>query len=92
MNARLRPWAEISRRSDDFGAVRPIEDRLDRGGVFAGADQVSRGAAADQQADRADQDGLAGAGLAGEDVEARLELELEAIDDGQIADAKGSAA
>ena len=71
---------------DHFPAVRRVEDGLDRRRVLPGPDEVGRGAAADQQPDGADEDGLAGAGLAGQDVQAGLELELEAVDDGQIAD------
>ena len=85
-NARLRPCAETSRRTIISPPVGRLEDRLDGRGVLAGADEVGGGAAADEQADRADQDGLAGAGFAGQDVQARLELELEPVDDGQVAD------
>ena len=48
-----------------------LEDGLDGGGVLAGADEVARGAAAEQQSDGLDENRLAGAGLAGQDVEAR---------------------
>ena len=56
--------------------------------VFAGADQVARRAAAEQQADRFDQDRLAGAGLAGQDVEAGVELDLDRVDDREVLDAE----
>ncbi len=49
---------------DDLAAVRGVEDGFDRGGFLAGAHELGRGAPADEQADGADEDGLAGAGLA----------------------------
>ena len=49
---------------EDLAAVRPVEDRLDRGGVLAGSDEVGGSAAADEERDRPDEDRLAGAGLA----------------------------
>ena len=85
--ARLRPlWAETSRRIDQLGAGRVLEDGFDRRLLLPRPDEIGRGPAADEQPDGADEDRLARAGLAGEDVQARLELELETIDDGQIAD------
>ena len=62
----------------------------DRGGRRAGTDEASRGLSPDQQADVADEDGRPGAGRAGQDVEARLELELEMVDDRQMADGEES--
>ena len=87
-NARLRPCDETSRRTITSRAVRLLEDGLDGGGLLAGPHELGAGAAADEQADRADEDRFAGAGFAGEDVEAGRELELETIDDGQMADAE----
>ena len=56
--------------------------------ALAGADQVGGGAGAEQQADGLDEDRLAGAGLAGQDVEARLELDLDGLDHRKVADAE----
>ena len=42
----------------------------------------------EHQRERVDQDRLAGAGLAGEDREARLEVEFERVDDDEIANRK----
>ena len=56
--------------------------------VLAGADEVARRAAAEQQADGLDQDRLAGAGLAGQDVEAGVELDLDRVDDREVRDAE----
>ena len=75
---------------DRFAAVGRFEDGLDRGRLLSRSYQVRRSAAADQQADGTDEDGLAGAGFAGEDAEARLEFELERVDDGEVADGKES--
>ena len=83
MNARLRPCAVISRRTSSSSPA-ALEDRLDRGGVLAGADEVAGGAPAEQQADGLDEDRLAGAGLAGQDVEARVELDLDRVDDREV--------
>ena len=58
------------------------------GGVLARADEVAGGAAAEQQADGLDEDGLAGAGLAGQDVEAGVELDLDRVDDREVPDAQ----
>ena len=50
---------------DDFATVGGVEHGFDRGGFLAGAHELGRGAAADEQADGAEEDGLAGAGFAG---------------------------
>ena len=50
------------------------------------ADQPGVGARAERQAERVEQDRFAGAGLAGEHAEARLELELEPLDEHDIVD------
>ena len=63
-----------------------LEHRFDGSLLLAGADQVGRGAPAHEQADGPDKNGLAGAGLAGEHVEAGLELQVEPFDYGQVAD------
>ena len=73
---------------DRLAAVRTLEDGLHRRERLARAHQVGAGAAADQQVDRFDEDGLSGAGFAGEDVQARLELDFEMVDDRQMANAQ----
>ena len=50
---------------DDLAAVGGVEDGFDRSGFLAGAHELGRGAAADEQANGAEEDGLAGAGFAG---------------------------
>ena len=85
MNARLRPCEVISRRRMISRPSAVVEDGFQRGSVLAGPDEVGRRPPADQQADGADDDGLAGAGLAGEDVQPGLELQLELIDHCQVA-------
>ena len=69
---------------DDFAAVGPLEDRLDGRDLLAGPDEVGARPPADQQVDRLNDDGFAGAGFAGEDVQAGFELDLEAVDDRQM--------
>ncbi len=88
MNERLRPWLVISRRTISSRPSGVFEDRFDGRLRLAGADQIGRGAGAEQQADRLDEDRLARAGLAGQDVEAGLELDLDGLDDRKVADAE----
>src|SRR6185295_3627230 len=59
---------------------------LDGRGLGAVAHDVRIGALADQEVDRLDEQRFAGAGLAGDDVEARAELEVGAFDQGQVAE------
>ena len=73
MKARLRPWEVISRRTIDLGAVSGFEDGFDRRELLAGSQEVLGGPAAEQQADGLDEDGFAGAGLARQDVERRVQ-------------------
>jgi hypothetical protein len=73
---------------DHFVSVGAFEDRLDRRDRFAGAHEVGAGASADEQVDGFDDYGLAGAGFAGEDVQAGFELDFETFDDRQVAHAE----
>ena len=68
--------------------VPTLENRLDAGGVLAGPDEVAGRAAAEQQVDCSDENRLAGAGFAGQDVQAGVEFDLDRIDDRQMGDAK----
>ena len=52
--------------------------------VFAGPNELARRPAPEQQADRLDEDRLAGAGLAGQDVQAGIELQFDRIDDRKV--------
>ena len=70
-NARLRPCDEISRRTITSPPSGFSKTAWTVGGFLAGPDEVGAGAAADEQSDRPDEDGLAGAGFAGQDVQAR---------------------
>ena len=56
--------------------------------VLAGAHEVARGPAAEQETHGLDQDGFTRAGFAGEDVQARLELDLGRVDDREPLDAE----
>ncbi len=60
------------------------EGTLDGRPIGAGTDNVGLTPPAQQQADGVDDDRLAGAGLAGQDVETGAEFEIELVDDGQI--------
>ena len=64
-----------------------FEDRFDRRDVFAGADEVAGGAPAEQQSDRFDEDRLAGAGLAGQHVQAGVEFDLDRVNHREVLDA-----
>ncbi len=59
-----------------------VEDRLDRATIAAAADEGAVGALAQGQVQRPDEDGLAGAGLAGDDVVAGLQLQRQVGDEG----------
>ena len=87
MNERLRPWLRDLAPNDDLVAA-VFEDRFDGGLRLAGANQIGGRAGAEQQADRLDEDRLAGSGLAGQDVEAGLELDLDGLDHRKVADAE----
>ena len=63
-----------------------VEHRLDGGGLGVGADDVGLGASPPDQQDRVDEHGLAGAGLAGQDVEAGGEHCGHCVDHGEVAD------
>ncbi len=69
---------------DGFGAGRGLEDAGDDGLVRAVADHFGRGFAAHEQGQRVDEDGFAGAGFAGEQIEARAEDGDGVIDDGVV--------
>ena len=70
----------MSGRSSD------LERRGELGALGAGPQLAQLEAVAEQQAERIEQDRLAGAGLAGQHREAGVELEVERFDDDEIAD------
>ena len=70
----------------DFARVAEFEHGLDRAGVLAGADERFVGAFAEHEFERADDDGLAGAGFPGDADQAGAEFPDEFIDEGEIAD------
>ena len=76
----LQPAQQSRRR------LAQIEGRGDLGPLGPVADHFRSAAAAGQQLQRIDQDRFAGAGLAGEHRESRVELELDGLDDGEVAD------
>ena len=77
--------ADDQRRST-FG--RPHRTPPARGLCLAGADEIGRRAAAHEQADGLDEHRLARPGFAGQDVQTRLEFDLDRIDDGEVLNAK----
>ena len=64
------------------------EHRADIGALGAGAHHAAVGAVAEAEAEGIHEDGLAGAGLAGDDGEAGREFQLQVLDDGELADAQ----
>ena len=102
-HARERPSAETSRRTTTrpsstsrpsastwrAGAgVEALERALDDRLRGAGPDAAARGPLAEQQREGVDEHRLAGAGLAGEHVEAGAEVERHVGDGGEVADAE----
>ena len=63
-----------------------FEDGLDCRCVFACANKVARRASAQQQANGLDENGLTGPGLAAEDVQSGVELDLNGVDDRKASD------
>jgi hypothetical protein len=61
---------------------------LDQRGRPAGTDRARVGPPPEQQGEGVDDHGLAGAGFAGEHVEAGRDLEVGVINDPEVADAK----
>jgi len=70
----------------DGGLFADFEDAGDAGAVFAGADHVGGGAAAEEQAEGIDDQRLAATGFAGEEVEAGVEADAEAVNHGIVFD------
>ena len=69
---------------DGFGAGGGLEDAGERGFLSAVADEFSRTFAAEEEGERVDEDGFAGAGFAGEEIEAGPEGGDGVIDDGVV--------
>ena len=67
-----------------------MEDALDAGAVAAGAHELSAVLAAQQGVDGVDDDGLAGAGLAGEHAEVGRQRHVQPVDDGEVGDCQFS--
>jgi hypothetical protein len=86
------PTASALRRDltpdDQLRFIVPLEYPFDDGSLLPGSYEIARGAAPGDQPHGADKDRFSGAGFAGQDRETWLELELELIDNGEIADAE----
>src|SRR5690606_27548718 len=79
----LQLEAGLVEQLDEFGGRLGFEDAGDARSIGALADDVRRAAPAHQQRQSADDDRLAAAGLAGEQVESRAKVYLQAVDDGE---------
>ena len=85
--ARLALEAVLARADAWAGwSARKVEAGGDHGLRLALADQAAVGAGAEREAERIEQDRLAGAGLAGQHAEAGAEFEVEALDQHDVAD------
>jgi len=71
---------------DELTTVSGFEDGFDRRLSFAGSDEIQGCPRAQQQSDRLDEDGFARSGLARQNVEAGLELDVNGLDDSEVAD------
>ena len=80
-----RPPAATSRTAIS-GSGQAVEQRLDARRVRAVAHERRVRAGAEGQPQRVDDQALAGAGLAGDDVEPRLERQPQALDEGEVGD------
>ena len=72
----------------DLEVVAGAQAAFDQRGGPAGPDRARVGPPPEQQGEGVDDHGLAGAGLAGEHVEAGRDLEAGIIDDPEVTDAK----
>jgi len=72
----------------DLAVVAGVQAALDQRGGPASPDRTRVGPPPEQQGEGVDDHGLAGAGLAGEHVEAGRDLEVGIIDDPEVTDAK----
>ena len=61
-----------------------LEDGFNRRGVFAGAYEVARRAASEQQTNGLDEDRLACPRFARQDVQARVEFHLDRVNDSEV--------
>ena len=68
------------------GGFGEVENAADAGAVRAGADEIGRGSAAEEEAKGIDDDRLAAARFAGKEVETVVEAQTEALNDGEIFD------
>jgi hypothetical protein len=86
-----RPASALSRdvaADHELTTLGGLEDRLDCRLTLAGTDEILGRAGAQQQSDGLDKNGFARPGLTRQDVEAGLELDLNGLDDGEVAYAK----
>ena len=82
------PGARHVAADQNLVPVRIVEKGFDRRLGFPGANEVCGRAGAQQQADGLDDNRLACPRLAGQDIEARLELDLYGLNHRKVADAE----
>lgn len=81
-----RREAAVFKDRVDFARITKFENGLDGAMVLARADEGFFRALAEDEFQRADDDGLAGAGLAGDADQSGAKLPCEFVDQGEIAD------
>lgn len=78
--------AFLGAEGESEGVGAEVGDKADGAFASSGADKVAVGASAEGEADTVDEEGFAGAGLAGEGREAGPEFKAGLVDDGDIFD------
>jgi hypothetical protein len=73
---------------DQLRSILPFENGFDDRRFLTGSDEIAGRAPSGNETDGAHEYRFAGTCLAGKDTQTRLELQLEMIDDGEIADAE----
>src|SRR5690349_16766260 len=78
--------AQLLEKLGELRRPRHREDAFDPRLASLGANDVWAQPVAQEPANGVDDDGLAGAGLAGEDDQARAQLDVHVVDDGKVFD------
>jgi hypothetical protein len=84
----LRVEPAIGQQSCERSVRRQLERRLDDRAIGTGPDERAVAPIARHQSEGVDDDGLSGAGFAGEDVQSGTELDDEVVDRHEVADAQ----
>src|SRR5207244_13565152 len=85
-----RPAASLCRdlTADEQLLAGGLKNGFNARHLFPGADELARSPVPEEQTDGLHEDRFAGPGLTGKDVESRIELDLDRVDDGEPFDAE----